>query len=60
MADERKVVLDDRKSAVLRAAVQSYIDTAQPVGSGNGAGVPGEEVSSGTVPDDMTVPGHEG
>ena len=60
MADERKVVLDDRKSAVLRAVVQSYIETAQPVGSGNVAGVPGVEVSSATVRNDMTFLEQEG
>ena len=26
-------MLDDRKSAILRAVVQQYIETAQPVGS---------------------------
>jgi len=60
MADERRVVLDDRKSAVLRAVVQSYIETAQPVGSGNVAGVPGVEVSSATVRNDMTFLEQEG
>ena len=42
-------MLDDRKSAVLRAVVQSYIETAQPVGSANVAQAPGVEVSPATV-----------
>ena len=53
-------MLDDRKSAVLRAVVQSYIETAQPVGSGNVAGAPGIEVSPATVRNDMTFLEHEG
>ena len=53
-------MLDDRKSAVLRAVVQSYIETALPVGSGNVAGAPGVEVSPATVRNDMTFLEHEG
>lgn len=53
-------MLDDRKSAVLQAVVQSYIETAQPVGSGMVAGAPGVEVSSATVRNDMTFLEHEG
>ena len=53
-------MLDDRKSAVLRAVVQSYIETAQPVGSANVAQAPGVEVSPATVRNDMTYLEHEG
>ena len=47
--------LDDRKARVLRAVVESYIDTAQPVGSGHVAALPGIDVSSATVRNDMAV-----
>jgi heat-inducible transcriptional repressor len=42
-------MLDDRKAAVLRAVVEEYISTAQPVGSAHLAGRPGMAVSSATV-----------
>ena len=47
--------LDDRKSAILRAVVQQYIETAQPVGSTTVAARPDVAVSSATVRNDMTV-----
>ena len=34
-------MLDERKAAILRAVVEEYIETAQPVGSGHVARVPG-------------------
>ena len=48
-------MLDDRKSAILRAVVQQYIETAQPVGSTTVAACPDVGVSSATVRNDMTV-----
>lgn len=48
-------MLDERKAAVLRAVVEEYIETAQPVGSSHVARAPGIEVSSATVRNDMTL-----
>ncbi len=45
--------LDDRKSAILRAVVQQYIETAQPVGSGTIAQRDDVSVSSATVRNEM-------
>jgi heat-inducible transcriptional repressor len=53
-------MLDDRKSAILRAVVQQYIETAQPVGSTTVAARADVGVSSATVRNDMTVLEHEG
>ena len=47
-------MLDDRKSAILRAVVQQYIETAQPVGSSTVAAEAEVAVSSATVRNDMT------
>jgi len=47
-------MLDDRKSAILRAVVQQYIETAQPVGSGAIAADPDVSVSPATVRNEMT------
>ncbi len=46
-------MLDDRKAAILRAVVQEYIETAQPVGSASVARAPGLAVSPATVRNDM-------
>jgi heat-inducible transcriptional repressor len=46
-------MLDERKAAILRAVVEEYIDTAQPVGSGHVARARGVDVSSATVRNDM-------
>jgi heat-inducible transcriptional repressor len=46
-------MLDERKSAILRAVVEEYIDTAQPVGSSHVANAPGVDVSSATVRNEM-------
>jgi heat-inducible transcriptional repressor len=54
------MTLDDRKTAVLRAVVQEYIETAQPVGSGHVAQAPGIEVSPATVRNDMVLLEQEG
>ena len=48
-------MLDERKTAILRAVVQEYITTAQPVGSTHIANAPGVHVSSATVRHDMSV-----
>jgi heat-inducible transcriptional repressor len=52
--------LDDRKAAILRAVVQEYIETAQPVGSGHVVASPGVQVSSATVRNDMALLEQEG
>ena len=51
-------MLDERKAAILRAVVEEYIDTAQPVGSG--AVAPQVKASSATVRNDMAVLEQEG
>lgn len=48
-------MLDERKAAILRAVVEEYIDTAQPVGSGHVAQSPGVDVSSATVRNEMAA-----
>lgn len=53
-------MLDDRKTAILRAVVQEYITTAQPVGSTHVANAPGVHVSSATVRNEMAVLEQEG
>jgi heat-inducible transcriptional repressor len=47
--------LDDRKAAILRAVVEEYIETAQPVGSGTVARTTALQVSSATVRNEMAV-----
>jgi heat-inducible transcriptional repressor len=53
-------MLDERKTAILRAVVQEYIATAQPVGSTHVANAPGVRVSSATVRNEMAVLEQEG
>jgi heat-inducible transcriptional repressor len=53
-------VLDERKTSILRAIVQEYITTAQPVGSTHIAHAPGVHVSSATVRNEMAVLEQEG
>jgi heat-inducible transcriptional repressor len=53
-------MLDDRKAAILRAVVEEYIDTAQPVGSSHVSRAPGVQVSSATVRNDMAALEQEG
>ncbi|MEY2467635.1 MAG: heat-inducible transcriptional repressor [Actinomycetota bacterium] len=48
-------MLDDRKAAVLRAVVEEYIDTAQPVGSAHVRRSAGVTVSSATIRNDMAA-----
>lgn len=52
--------LDERKTAILRAVVQEYIETAQPVGSGHIAGRSDVVVSSATVRNEMAALEKEG
>lgn len=53
-------MLDDRKTAILRAVVEEYIATAQPVGSSHIAATHGVQVSSATVRNDMVFLEQEG
>ena len=53
-------MLDDRKAAILRAVVEEYIETAQPVGSAAVARVPGMTVSPATVRNEMGALEREG
>ncbi len=48
-------MLDDRKAAILRAVVQEYIQTAQPVGSAHLARTHNLGVSPATVRNEMAV-----
>ncbi len=47
--------LDDRKAAILRAVVEEYIHTAQPVGSGHVLASSGLTVSAATIRNEMGV-----
>jgi len=53
-------MLDERKAAILRAVVEEYIHTGQPVGSGHVARAPGVDVSSATVRNEMGLLESEG
>lgn len=53
-------MLDERKTAILRAVVEEYITTAQPVGSGHVASAPAVRVSPATVRNEMAVLEQEG
>lgn len=53
-------MLDERKSAVLRAVIEEYIDTAQPVGSSAVVASADVQVSAATVRNDMAVLETEG
>ena len=55
MAGRVQEMLDERKTAILHAVVQEYIETAQPVGSGRVAKTRGVDVSSATVRNEMVV-----
>ena len=48
-------MLDERKASILRAVVEEYIQTAQPVGSGHVTNAPGVSVSSATVRNEMAA-----
>jgi heat-inducible transcriptional repressor len=58
--DDEPDQLDERKATVLRAVVATYIETAQPVGSGHVARTPGVHVSPATVRNDMSALEQEG
>ena len=53
-------MLDERKTAILRAVVQEYIATGQPVGSAHVAAIAGVKVSPATVRNDMAMLEQEG
>jgi heat-inducible transcriptional repressor len=53
-------MLDERKAAILRAVVEGYIETAQPVGSSRVARQAGVPVSPATVRNEMAVLEREG
>ena len=52
--------LDERKAAVLRAIVEQYVDTAQPVGSQTVTSTTGLGVSAATVRNEMAALEQEG
>ncbi len=45
--------MDERKATVLRAVVESFIDTAQPVGSRAVSDLSGLDVSAATIRNEM-------
>ena len=53
-------MLDERKTAILRAVVREYIETAQPVGSGHVAQAAEVRVSPATIRNEMSVLEQEG
>lgn len=53
-------MLDERKSAILSAIVEEYIQTAQPVGSAHVAAAAQVQVSSATIRNDMAYLEREG
>lgn len=53
-------MLDERKAAILRAVVEEYIHTAQPVGSAHVARSASVAVSSATIRNEMAVLEQEG
>ena len=53
-------MLDERKTAILRAVVQEYVATGQPVGSTHIAQKSSVMVSSATVRNEMVVLEQEG
>ena len=54
------MTLDERKAAILKAVVEEYIETAQPVGSSHVMRSAGVAVSSATVRNEMAVLEREG
>lgn len=47
--------VDDRKIAILRAVIEHYVSTGQPVGSSQVAAMPGITVSAATIRNDMAA-----
>src|SRR6266568_1595733 len=52
--------LDDRKAAILRAIIERYVESAQPVGSQTVTAAAGLGVSAATVRNDMSMLEREG
>ncbi|HVW35116.1 MAG TPA: heat-inducible transcriptional repressor HrcA [Acidimicrobiia bacterium] len=52
--------MDERKAAILKALIEEYVETGQPVGSGTVAREAGLNVSSATVRNEMAVLEREG
>jgi heat-inducible transcriptional repressor len=50
---EPGIMLDERKAAILRAVIEEYTDTAQPVGSSAVAGAAQLKVSAATIRNEM-------
>ncbi len=48
-------MLDERKAAILKAVIEEYTETAQPVGSTTAAAAAGLDVSAATVRNDMSA-----
>ncbi len=55
MTHPEPLELDERKAAILRAVVEEYVETAQPVGSQTIARSTALAVSSATVRNEMTI-----
>jgi heat-inducible transcriptional repressor len=53
-------MVDERKAAILRAVIEEYTDTAQPVGSSAAARAAGLKVSTATIRNDMAALENEG
>src|SRR5215210_4489662 len=53
-------MVDDRRAAILRAVVQQYIETSQPVSSSTVAGADEVQASSATVRSEMAALEREG
>jgi len=53
-------MLDDRKANILKAVVEEYIETAQPVGSGHVSRKPSVNVSPATVRNELVALEHDG
>src|SRR5258708_7576957 len=58
--DRVPAMLDERRAAILRAVVEGYIETAQPVGSGHVARGEGIAVSPATIRNEMVALEQEG
>ena len=57
--DDRHAI-DERKAAILRAVVEAFVETGQPVASGTVAGLGGLNISSATVRNEMAFLEREG
>ncbi len=52
--------VDDRRASILRAVIEAYINSAEPVGSAHVASLPGIGVSSATIRSEMNALEAEG